>query len=212
MADRPGGPSSTRRRTAGRPWEGRPVSESDPHDVTELLSAIGEGDGRAAERLLPLVYERLRSLAARYMRHERPDHTLQPTALVHEAYVRLIDGATMNWLGKTHFFATAATQMRRILIEHARARAAAKRGGGATRVDLSASGFAAPGQTVDMLALDEALERLAAVSPRQSRVVELRFFAGMKGQEIADHVGVSRNTVVRELRMAQGWLHRELEP
>jgi RNA polymerase sigma factor (TIGR02999 family) len=182
----------------------------DRHRATRALVAHVGGDTEAASELLPLVYDRLRSLAARYMRHERPEHTLQPTALVHEAYVRLIDGAHMNWEGKTHFFAMAATQMRRILIEHARARAATKRGGGATRVDLSASGFAAPGDFVDMLAIDEALERLARESPRQSRVVELRFFGGLSVEETARLLDVSGATVKGDWRVAKAWLAREL--
>jgi len=168
------------------------------------------GATEAACDLLPVVYARLRSLAARYMRHERPEHTLQPTALVHEAYVRLIDGPHRDWGGKTHFFAVAATQMRRILIEHARARAATKRGGGATRVDLSASGFAAPGNLVDMVALDEALQRLAHVSPRQCRVVELRFFGGLSVEETARLLGISETTVKGDWRVAKAWLAREL--
>jgi RNA polymerase sigma factor (TIGR02999 family) len=172
--------------------------------------AHSDGDPNAASRLLPLVYDQLRALAGKYMQGERPDHTLQPTALVHEAYLRLIDADRIDLQGKTHFFALAATQMRRILAEHARARKAAKRGGGARRVTLSdAKAFREDG-VVDMLALDEAMDRLTLESPRQSRVVELRYFGGLSVEETARILDLSASTIKGDWRMAKAWLAREL--
>jgi len=178
--------------------------------ATSELNAHSAGDPNAASRLLPLVYDQLRALAGRYMKRERPDHTLQPTALVHEAYLRLIDGDRVDLNGKTHFFALAASQMRRILADHARARNAAKRGGKTRRVSLhDGAGFKEDG-VVDMLVLDEALERLGRESPRQSRVVELRYFGGLSVEETARTLGVSASTVKGDWRVARAWLAREL--
>jgi RNA polymerase sigma factor (TIGR02999 family) len=178
--------------------------------ATQELAAHSGGDPNAASRLLPLVYDQLRALAGRHMRRERPDHTLQPTALVHEAYLRLIDGERISLKGKTHFFALAAMQMRRILADHARARNAAKRGGTARRVTLSSAAAFIPGGVVDMLALDEALEKLSRESPRQSRVVELRYFGGLSVEEAARALEVSESTVKGDWRVAKAWLAREL--
>jgi RNA polymerase sigma factor (TIGR02999 family) len=161
---------------------------------------------------MALVYDELRDLAGRYMRQERRDHTLQATALVHEAYIRLIDNTRIDWQGKTHFFALAATQMRRILAEHARARKARKRGGGARKVTLDDTAAITPNGVVDALALDEALEKLERDSPRQVRIVELRFFGGLSVQETARLLDVSASTVKGDWRVAKAWLARELSP
>jgi RNA polymerase sigma factor (TIGR02999 family) len=174
-------------------------------------SARSRENSGATSNLLPIVYDQLRALAAKYMQRERADHTLQPTALVHEAYIRLIDASRVDWQGKSHFFALAATQMRRVLIEHARARNAAKRGGGALKVTLHDGDAISPDGVLDMLALDQALERLHGESPRQCRVVELRFFGGLSVEETAHILAVSSSTVKGEWRMAKAWLARELE-
>lgn len=160
--------------------------------------------------LLPVVYEELRRLAASYMRGERTDHTLQPTALVHEAYLRLVRNTRMEWQGKTHFFAMAATQMRRILVGYARKREAQKRGGGGRMVTLDEAVALTRRQTVDVLALDEALQRLAQLDSRQSQVAELRLFAGLTEVELSEHLGVSERTVREDWRVARAWLMREL--
>jgi RNA polymerase sigma factor (TIGR02999 family) len=183
---------------------------TDRASVTQALLAHASGDRLVAARLLPLVYDELRHLAARYMRRERRDHTLQPTALVHEAYLRLIDASQIDWQGKTHFLAVAATQMRRVLADHARAHGARKRGGDARKVTLD-DNLAISGQgTLDMLALDEAMEKLARDSPRQSRVVELRYFGGLSVEETARILDVSASTVKGDWRVAKAWLAREL--
>ncbi len=186
-------------------------------DVTGLLRAWGSGDRDAGERLLPAVYAELRRRAARAMRHEGAGHTLEPTALVHEAYLHLVDQRHADWHGRAHFLGVAAHVMRRILVDHARARRRAKRGGGAVAVALSdADAEAADGLTgaaaagVDPIDLDDALTRLAAVDPAKARLVELRYFAGLSVPEAADALGVSRATVGREWAVARGWLRREL--
>ncbi len=181
-----------------------------PTDVTSELTAMRKGDPEATSRLLPLVYEELRALAGAYMRRERSDHTLQPTALVHEAYLRLIDITRVDWREKSHFIAFAATQMRRILVEHARARQAQKRGASPHRITLSEDAAVTPEPAIDMLALNEALEKLARESPRQSRIAELRCFAGLEVAEAAYLLGVSETTVKRDWRVARAWLKREL--
>ncbi len=178
--------------------------------ATEALEAHVDGDPKAVAQLMPLVYDKLRALAAGYMRAERPDHSLQPTDLVHAAYVKLIDDSRISWQGKTHFFAVAATQMRRILTDHERARRARKRGGGAKRVVLADTMAVTQVGVVDMLALDEALDRLHCESPRQVRVVELRFFGGLSVEETARVLDVSRSTVKGDWRVARAWLVREL--
>lgn len=185
-----------------------PISEIE--DVTGLLAAWGGGDEAALERLLPIVYAELRRLAHGYMRGERPDATLQATALVHEAYMRLVDVRRVRWQNRAHFFAMSATLMRRILVDAARARSAQKRGDGAPTITLDEGMALADTGTNDVLAIDVALERLAAIDPRKARVVELRFFSGLTSEEIAEALHVSCDTVMRDWKMAKSWLAREL--
>jgi RNA polymerase sigma factor (TIGR02999 family) len=181
-----------------------------PGEVTRLLLEWKGGDAAALERLLPLVYAELRRIAARHLRHERPGHTLQPTALVHEAYLRLVSAPELEWRDRAHFFGVAARLMRQILVDHARARQRAKRGGEVRKVSLDEAPEARVTADVDLLALDEALERLAELDPQQSRVVELRYFGGLTIEETAEVVGVSPATVKREWTLAKAWLRREL--
>jgi len=178
--------------------------------ATELLTAHAGGNGRAADQLLPLVYDQLRALAARYLRRERAGHSLQPTDLVHAAYLRLIDHDRIDWQGRTHFFALAATQMRRILVEHARAKGRQKRGEGATRVTFPEELVQAPALSLEFLAFDEALTRLGRLHARQGQVAELRLFAGMLVKEAALYLGVSERTVKDDWRVARAWLMKEL--
>jgi len=180
-------------------------------EITQLLIGLKDGDrAAAAAKLMPLVYEEFRALAARHLRHERADHTLQPTALVHEAYLRLIDQTRVDWQGRTHFFAVGAQAIRRILVDHARQRKRQKRGGGAGRVALDESVALAPQREEEILALDEALEKLGKLDHRQAEVVEMRFFAGMSVAEVAEVLGVSKRTVEGDWTMARAWLMREL--
>ena len=178
--------------------------------MTALLLAWTEGDEGARTRLIDAVYDELRRLARAYLRRERPDHSLAPTALVHEAYLKLVDQRRVQWQNRAHFFAIAAHLMRRILVDHARARSAAKRGG--SRVALEDVELATPPVDVDLLALDAALEKLAALDARQSRLVELRFFAGLTVDEAAAAIDVAPITVKRDWALARGWLFRELRP
>jgi len=183
------------------------------HDVTKLLLSWGQGDTTALDRLVPLLYDDLRRVARRHLRRERPGHSLQPTALVHEVFLRLVDVDRMTLKSRTHFFALSARLMRQILVDHARRQQAGKRGGGATVISLNeAAGAAAPASTpsVDVLALDEALDALSSFDVQQCRVVELRFFAGLDIPETADALGVSTATVEREWAMAKAWLHQRL--
>lgn len=184
-----------------------------PPDVTGLLLAWGRGDSSAADQLMPAVYEELRHQAERAMRREGSEHTLQPTALVHESYLRLVDQRRVAWRNRAHFFAIASTVMRRILVDHARARLTAKRGGGAAPITLAgvADGDGAGAAEVDLLALHDALDRLASLDPEQARLVELRYFGGLTIEETADALGVSPATVKREWALARAWLRRELE-
>ncbi len=175
-----------------------------------MLDRVTTGDHAAINDLMPLVYDELRSLAGRYLRDERSGHTLQATALVHEAYMRLVNGADRTWVNRAHFFATAATAIRRILIEHARRRGRLKRGGDARRVPLEGTAVAIEDDE-RLLELDEALNRLAEVDPRKARVVELRFFAGLMADEAAAVLGVSTVTVARDWRMARAWIRSQLE-
>jgi RNA polymerase sigma factor (TIGR02999 family) len=181
--------------------------------VTELLLAWTAGDGAALEALLPLVYDEMRRQARRALRRERSGHTLQPTALVHEAFLRLIDQRRVRVESRAHFFGVAARVMRRVLVDHARARAATKRGAGAQQVRLDElSNERASGHSdVDLLALDDALTRLAELDPRKARLVELRYFAGLGTAEAAMALGVSAATVGRDWTLARRWLRRELE-
>lgn len=179
--------------------------------VTELLIAWSDGRRDALENLIPLVYEDLRRLATGYMRHEAAGHALQPTALVHEAYVRLIDQKQVKWRNRAHFFGVAASMMRRILVDHARRRRAEKREGNRERVTLTDNEVAAEGpREIDVLALHESLEQLATFDPQQERIVELRYFGGLTIEETAEVVGVSPATVVREWTIAKAWLRANL--
>lgn len=191
----------------------QPRPEAPPSDVTRLLVAWSAGDPAAGERLLPAVYAELRRQAARAMRREGSDHTLQTTALVHEAYLRLVDQDRVVWRSRAHFFGVAAQLMRRILVDHARGRHAAKRGGGLQRLALDdgdAPTAAADTEGIDVIALHEALERLATFDPVQARLVELRYFGGLNIDETADALDVSPATVKREWAIARAWLRREL--
>jgi RNA polymerase sigma factor (TIGR02999 family) len=180
-------------------------------DVTALLRAWGRGDADAGERLLPIVYVELRRQAARFLRRERRDHTLQPTALVHETYLRLIEQRAADWKNRAQFFAVAATAMRRILVDHARRHGARKRGGSWDRISFDETRRAWPGPPdVEILALEEALEELAGLDPAKVRMVELRFFAGLSLEETAAVLGVSESTVTRDWRLARAWLFRRL--
>jgi RNA polymerase sigma-70 factor, ECF subfamily len=180
-------------------------------EITKLLITLKDGDrASAAAKLMPLVYDEFRALAARHLRRERADHTLQPTALVHEAYLRLIDQTRVDWQGRTHFFAVGAQAIRRILVDHARQRKRQKRGGGAGRVVLDESVALAPQRAEEILALDEALSRLGQLDSRQAQVVEMRFFAGMSVDEVAGVLGVSKRTIEGDWTMARAWLMREL--
>jgi RNA polymerase sigma-70 factor (ECF subfamily) len=185
---------------------------SDDANPTADLTATVSGDRNAAERLMPLVYSELRALAGKYLKGERPGHTLQPTALVHEAYLRLIDISRVDWRGKTHFYAMAARQMRRILVDHARAAAARKRGARALKVTLDDRLAVGAEQPLELLALDEALSGLARRHPRQARVAELRLFSGMEVKTVAAALEVSERTVKGDWRLARAWLMRALDP
>ena len=189
--------------------EGPPES-----DVTGLLVRWSEGDQQALEQVLPLVYGELRRIASNQLRRERKDHTLAPTALVNELYLRLVDQRRTSWQNRAHFFGLAAQLMRRILVDHARARSAEKRGGGVARISLEEvqDGDALPADSgvADVLAIDDALERLASIDPDQARIVELRFFGGLNVDEIAAVVGRSPRTVKREWRLARAWLYLAL--
>ncbi len=186
---------------------------ADPQsDVTKLLQDWSQGDSSALERLIPLVFRDLREIAGRLFRRESDGHTLQPTALVNEAVIRLMDQRGMHWANREQFFGVAALLMRRILVDYAKGRQAMKRGSGAVNLPLDeAIGVAAIQQNLDMVALDDALSRLAELDERQSRVVELRFFTGLSHDEIAEVLGISATTVKREWRTARFWLHRELK-
>jgi RNA polymerase sigma-70 factor (ECF subfamily) len=185
--------------------------DSNTAAITQLLVAWGDGQREALDQLVPLVYEDLRRLAVAYMVRETPGHALQPTALVHEAYVRLVDQRRVQWRNRAHFFGVAASMMRRILVDHARKRRAEKRGGDAERVTLVGDEVAAAEQNgIDVLALHESLERLAAFDPQQERIVELRYFGGLTIEEAAEVVGVSPATVVREWTIAKAWLRADL--
>jgi RNA polymerase sigma factor (TIGR02999 family) len=179
-------------------------------NVTELLRSWGNGDQSAADRLMPLVYDELRRLAHRYMRRENPGHTLQTSALVNEAYVRLVDQSKIQWESRAHFFGIAAHLMRQILVDQARRRNVAKRGGDAIRVSLNEGTVAVQEQSASVMALDDALKTLEQIDPRKSRIVELRFFGGMSIEETAETLKVSPGTVMREWTFARAWLRQEM--
>ena len=180
--------------------------------VSQLLRAWAGGDLQARDELVPLVYQELRKRASGYLRHERPDHTLQATALVHEAFLRLVGQDRVAWQNRGHFYAVAAQMMRRILVDYARERLAAKRPGAALRVDLDESIQAPEPPGSDILMLDEALNELSTLDPRQGRIVELRYFGGLSEQEVAEALSVSRATVTREWRRARAWLYHRMTP
>jgi RNA polymerase sigma-70 factor, ECF subfamily len=181
------------------------------HDITLLLSSLSRGDPQAASELIPMVYDELRRLAASYMRRERPDHTLQATALVHEAYVKLLEQRSVDWQSRAHFFGIAAQLMRRILIDHARSHLRQKRGGENQKVSLDGALVFSEQQSAEMLAVDESLQRLEKVDPRQARVVELRFFGGLNVEEIAEILKVSDKTVKRDWSVARAWLYADMK-
>jgi RNA polymerase sigma factor (TIGR02999 family) len=183
---------------------------SSVHEITRLLQAWSEGDKSALERLVPLVYDELHRLAHHYMAGERPGHTLQTSALLNEAYLRLVDSAKPSWQNRAHFFAVSAQAMRRILVDWARSRRALKRGGEARPLELEEALVVADGRGADFVALDDALKALAALDPRKSEVVELRFFGGLSVEETAEVLKVSPETVARDWKFAKSWLRREL--
>ncbi|RMH16365.1 MAG: sigma-70 family RNA polymerase sigma factor [Acidobacteria bacterium] len=182
-----------------------------PHDVTAVLRDWTDGDPEALGRLMPLVFDELRTIARRYLDRESPNHTLQPTALVNEVYLKLVGRRRVTWENRAQFFGFAAELMRRILVDHARGLRASKRGGGAPRISLEAGVDVAFRQDVDVVALDDALKDLAALDPRQAKIVELRFFTGLTNEEVAAALGISLTTVKREWRTARLWLYRELK-
>ncbi len=188
-----------------------PKASDSAESLTGMLQAWAKGDLEARDRLLPIVYGELRKQAARQLRGERAGHTLQPTALVHEVYLRLAPPRRVPWESRAEFFAAAAQAMRRILVDHARKRATAKRAGNWTRVELPADVAIAGKNELDLLALDDALDRLAALDPRHARIVELRFFGGLSVPETASVLKVSTATVKRDWALARAWLHRRLE-
>ena len=187
------------------------MTATSSHSVTRLLLSWRQGDGAALEQLIPLVYQKLRRLARRYMAGQRPDHTLQATGLINEAYVRLVDCQQVSWKDRTHFFAVSAQMMRRVLVEFARSGRYQKRGGETRKTSLDESLIAFPQRGQDLLALDDALQTFASSFPRQSQVVELRFFGGLTVEETAEVLNVSPITVMRDWQFAKSWLARELK-
>jgi RNA polymerase sigma factor (TIGR02999 family) len=187
------------------------LTTSSQHEVTKLLFRLTDGDGAVLDELLPLVYAELRRLASSYLRRERQGHTLQPTALVHEAYLRMIDQTQAQWQNRAHFFGVAAQMMRRILIDHARAQQADKRGGEFEKLSLDENIDLSANRADELVALDDALKRLAEIDPQKSRLVELRFFGGLSVEETAEVLGISAPTVKRHWRMAKAWLYGEVQ-
>lgn len=186
------------------------MSHNPPRDVTALLLDWSDGDRDAPAKLMPLVYDELRRLAREHLRRERPGHTLQPTALVNEVYLRLVDQQRVNWNNRAQFFGLAAHLMRHVLVDYARKRASAKRGGLVHKLSLDEAWMAPEEVAAELVALDEALVRLAAIDERKSRIVEMRFFGGLSVEETAEALGISDKTVMRDWRIAKMWLHREL--
>jgi len=181
-----------------------------PPNITQLLVAWNGGDKAALDQLIPIVYEELRRQASRYLRQERPGHTLQTTALIHEAYLRLVDQKSVQWQNRAQFFGIAAQLMRRILVDHARTKHRAKRGGSAVRVSLSDATSVTKDANLDLVELDQALNRLAEIDPQQSKIVELRFFSGLNVEETAAALNISPATVKRDWSVAKAWLYREI--
>jgi RNA polymerase sigma-70 factor (ECF subfamily) len=184
--------------------------ETRPGDVTRLLFEIKGGNRSAEEQLIPLVYKELHRIASARLRNEAPHHSIQPTALVHETYLKLTKLREIDWQSRSHFFAVSATIMRRILVDHARANQTKKRGERGTMVTLNDAMIPAPERELEILALDEALNKLARLDERQSKIVELRFFAGMSEEEAGEVLGISARTVKRDWRIAKAWLYAEL--
>jgi RNA polymerase sigma factor (TIGR02999 family) len=180
-------------------------------DVTDLLVEWGNGDQEALNQLMPLVYDELHRLASRHLRHERPGHTLQTTALVHEAYLKLVDQKNMTWQNRVQFFAASAQVMRHILVDHARSRRALKRGGENLRLSLDEAKMSSEEKDANLLSLNEALNNLSVIDSQQSRVVELRIFGGLTVEETAEALEISTRTVKREWSMAKAWLHRQIK-
>ena len=187
-----------------------PLATTTPHEVTRLLVAWSNGNQDALDRLMPLVDRELHRLAHHYMRQEKPGHTLQTTALVNEAYLKLVDQRHAQWKNRAHFFALSAQLMRRILVDHARKRKYAKRGGDAQKISFDEVKVVSRERGADLIALDDALEKLAAIDPRKSKVVEMRFFGGLSVEETAEALGVAPLTVKRDWKMAKAWLYNTL--
>ncbi|MCA1814927.1 MAG: sigma-70 family RNA polymerase sigma factor [Acidobacteria bacterium] len=181
-------------------------------EVTQLLIRLTDGDRAVLDELLPLIYGELRRVAAGYLRRESPGHTLQPTALVHEAYLRMVDQTQVRWQNRAHFLGVAAQMMRRILVDHARSRQAEKRGGALPKLSLDENIDVSDERAAELVALDEALKKLAEIDPEKSRLVELRFFGGLSVEETAEVLGVSAPTVKRHWRMAKAWLYGQVQP
>ena len=201
-------PESASSATAGR--DSGELRPADPQEVTQLLANWSQGDPTALEKLIPLVYKELRHLAHRYMEGQRPNHTLQTTALVNEAYLRLADQSKPNFTNRSHFFAVAAKAMRQILVDYAKAQQSQKRGAGASKVELNEAALISPEQTSAILDVDEALEKLAVLDSRKAHVVELRYFGGLNQDEIAEVLKISTVTVRRDWVFARAWLYTEL--
>ena len=181
-----------------------------PQEVSQLLVEWRNGDQQALDRLMPLVYDELRRIAGRYMKRERPEHTLQTTALVNEAYLRMVDQNGVDWQNRAHFFAVAASVMRHLLVDHARARGRVRRGADPQQVSLDEAALISEQKGEEMLALDEALTKLGEIDPRKVKIVELRYFSGLSAKDTADALNVSEITVKREWLKAKAWLYREL--
>jgi RNA polymerase sigma factor (TIGR02999 family) len=186
------------------------MNKPPPNEITERLIAWGAGDRAALDQLLPVVYQELRRMAGNYLRQENPGHTLQPTALVHEAWLRLIDQARVDWRNRAQFFGVAAQMMRRILVDHAKAKHREKRGGDAVKLSLDDVINLSGERAADLLALDDALDELTRVDERKSRVVELRYFGGFTIEEIAQILEVSPETVMRDWKLAKAWLYQQI--
>ncbi len=193
------------------PEEERRPDDLSSTDLTVLLAQLTKGDQQAASHLIPIVYRELRQIAGRYMRQERPDHTLQATALVHEVYLKLMEKQPVNWQSRAHFFAVAAQVMRHILVDHARAHLRDKRGGGQAHLPLDEALVFAPEQSTELVEIDAALHQLAELDLRQAKIVELRFFGGLTVEETAAVLGISPKTVKRDWSVAKAWLHGELK-
>lgn len=186
------------------------MSDELQHEVTQILHEWSDGDGDAPARLMPLVYNELKRQARNYLARERGSHTLQPTALVHEAYLRLVDQTRISWQNRAHFFGIAANMMRRVLVDYARAHATEKRGGTAIRLSIEDIQVPLEQRASDLVALDEALEKLTELDERKARIVEMRFFGGLTDEEIAEVLKISSRTVLRDWKTARLWLYREL--